>query len=169
MKRLLGLVVLAVFAGASGAAGSQSTSMNGIGPHGYDGLIGRWSCTNSVPSPVGGPRSSTVTVTRTGASDALFYRVIGKNFDSSLYITYSPKTKSWLSPSAYADGSSSFESGKATGNKMVLSGPFYDAGSGKTVQIRDTLTFSPRKTTDFGEYRSGAVWKAQYNVVCTKS
>jgi hypothetical protein len=173
MKRLLWLVTLAAMAVVTRAAQSQSTAMSpsmGVGAHGYDFLIGTWSCTSSTPSPMGGPASTTLTASRSNAGGAVFVRGTGKNFDSSSYVAYASKTKTWWSPSAFADGSYEFESTTGTGKKVVWSGSYFSAASGKTIQFRDTYTMlSPTKYTDLGQYQSAGTWKTQYNITCTKS
>ncbi len=173
MKRLLWFVTLAALAVAPCAAQAQPTawsaSMVGVGPHGYDWAIGRWSCTNSMPSPMGGPSTSTSTVTASNGG-GVFFRNTGKNFDNSYYAVYGSKTKAWLSPFIFADGSYGSESTTQTGKKIVWTGSVLDAASGKTMQVRDTdVMLSATKYTDLGESQSGGIWKAQYNLTCTKS
>lgn len=146
----------------------MSASMYGAGPHGYDWAIGTWSCTNSMPSPMGGPSNTTLKVTRTNGG-AMFYRSTGQNFDNSWYNVYMPMTKTWVSPFIIADGSYGTESTTQTGKKIVWTGLASDAGSSKTEQIRDTLMISGAKYTDLGEVQSVGTWKTQYNVTCTKA
>jgi len=154
------------------AARSQSMAMSaftpGAGPHGYDWIIGTWACTNSVPSPLGGPSSTTFVVARSNAGSALFARVTGKNFDESWYLTYAAKTKTWWVPTAYADGSYEIESSTSTGKKVVWAGSYYSA-AGKAMKVRDLFTNGPTKTNDVGQYQSGSAWKTLYNVTCSKS
>ena len=168
MKSFLCLFVLATFFVDPCTARSQamSASMNGVGPHGFDWSIGTWSCTNSMPSPMGGPSSQMLKVTRT-SSGALMYHATGANFDNTWYNVYLPKTKSWTSPFMLADGSYGSESTSQTGKTIVWTGTAVDP-NGKTMQVRDTTGYSGTKYTDLGEARSGAVWKKQYNVTCTK-
>jgi hypothetical protein len=173
MKRLLWFVTLVALAIAPCAAQAQPTawspSMVGVGPHGYDWMIGRWSCTNSMPSPMGGPSTSMSTVTASNGG-GVFFRNTGKNFDNSYYAVYVSKTKAWLSPFIFGDGSYGSESTTRTGKKIVWTGSVFDTASGKTMQVRDTdVMLSATKYTDLGEYQSGGIWKAQYNLTCTKS
>ncbi len=58
MKRLFSIALLlslVVPSETQAASGSMSTPMMGVGPHGFDYLIGSWSCINSIPSNIGGP------------------------------------------------------------------------------------------------------------------
>ena len=171
MKRVFSVATLVFTAlapcAAAAASAPMSASAYGAGPHGYDWAIGTWSCTNSMPSPMGGPNTQTLTVTRTNGG-AIFYHAVGQNFDNSWYNVYQPKTKSWVSPFILADGSYGTESTSQTGKKIVWIGMAVDA-SGKSMHIRDTNTISATKYADLGEYQSGGAWKEQYNVSCTKS
>ncbi|MGC1381894.1 MAG: hypothetical protein WA814_12830 [Candidatus Baltobacteraceae bacterium] len=146
----------------------MQSSTYGAGPHGYDWAIGTWTCTNTVPSAMGGPTNTTLTVVRTN-NGALLYRSVGTNFDNTWYNVYLPKTKSWVSPFILADGSYGTESTAQTGGKIVWTGTAFDAASGKTMAIRDTNTIGTTKYGDLGEYRSHGAWKTQYEVTCTKT
>jgi hypothetical protein len=144
--------------------------MVGVGAHGYDFLVGTWSCVNNAPSAIGGPKSTTLTFARSSDNSAVFARVTGKNFDGSSYITYAAKTKRWSNPSLYPDGSYQNESTTDTGKKTVWTGPYVNGASGKTTQTRDTyVMISPTKYTDVGQSLAGGVWKTQYKITCTKS
>jgi hypothetical protein len=169
MKRLLCSMMLTLVVVVPSAAQSQtmSASMNGAGPNGFDWAIGTWSCTNNVPSSMGGPSSQTLNVTKT-SSGALLYHAAGKNYDNSWYNVYVPKTKMWVSPFILADGTYGTESTNQTGKTIVWTGTAIDA-SGTTTQIRDTNVYEGTKYTDLGEYRSAGAWKTQYNVTCTKT
>jgi hypothetical protein len=169
MKNLLWSILLTTLVvPCTAQAQTMAASVYGAGPHGYDWAIGTWSCTNSVPSPMGGPSSTTLTVARTNGG-AIYYRATGTNFDNSWYNVYVPKTKSWVSPFILADGSYGTESTTMTGKKIVWTGTAFDSSSGKSVPIRDTNTISATKYSDLGEMQSGGTWKTQYNVSCTKS
>lgn len=174
MKRFLFVVMLAAMAVAPCAALSKSDAMRlsliGVGAHGYDYLIGTWSCTSGNASPMSGPTSTTLTFTRSKAGSAILVRGTGKNFDVSSYLAYVSKTKTWWNPSALADGSYSNESTTDTGKKTVWSGSYLDAVSGKTMRIRDTYT-QPRLTQyiDLGQYQSANTWKTLYTTTCTKT
>jgi hypothetical protein len=146
----------------------SATNMYGVGPHGYDWAVGTWSCTNSMPSAMGGPSSMTLKVARTNGG-SIFFRSTGTNFDNSWYNIYVPSKKMWLSPFIVSDGSYGTESTTQTGPKVVWTGSAFDATSGKTVQVRDTTVFAPTKYTDLGEQKSGGLWKTQYNVSCTRA
>lgn len=169
MKRFFLSIILTTFALAPCAVHSQtmSASTNGVGPNGFDFAVGTWSCANSMPSPMGGPSSQTLTVTKTN-SGAIMYHATGENFDNTWYNVYMPKTKSWVSPFILADGSYGTESTTQTGAKIVWTGAATDA-TGKTMQIRDTNLFEASKYIDLGEVQSGGTWKPQYKVSCIKS
>jgi hypothetical protein len=138
----------------------------GAGPHGYDWAIGTWSCTNGVPSPVGGPSKQTLVVSRANGG-AILYHATGENFDNTWYNIYVPSTKSWVSPFIISNGSYGNESTMGSGTKIVWTGTAYNS-SGKMMHIRDTNTIAPTKYSDLGEYESSGGWKTQYSVSCTK-
>jgi hypothetical protein len=171
MNRLVALFALAALAIVPSVArsSSMSPSMVGVGPHGYDWLIGTWACKNSMPSPMGGPAATTLTVSR-ATNGSLAVHVNGTNFDAVGYVTYSPKTKTWWNPSALATGDTSTESSQQTGKKTVWTGPFHEAAAGKSMPIRDTYTLmSPTIYHDLSEAQIGGAWKTVGNVTCTKS
>jgi hypothetical protein len=150
--------------------GLGQSSASGIGPHGWDYYIGTWTCTNTMaPSALSGPTTVTVAIMGSNAGAPLFFRVKGQAFDESGYVSYSAKTKTWLNPVAFADGSYYLESTKQTGKKTTWSGPYYNAASGTTVQIRDTYTLSTGHYTDVTQTNSGGGWKTVANSTCTKS
>lgn len=170
MKKFLWCAAFAALAGAPWAAQAYpatSASAYGAGPHGYDWAIGTWSCTNAMPSAMGGPNKQTLVVTR-ATSDALLYHSTGTNFDNSWYNVYVPKTQSWVSPFILADGSYGTESTHQTGAKIVWTGSAFDP-SGKMMHVRDTNTISATEYGDLGEFQSGSTWKTQYKVTCTKA
>jgi hypothetical protein len=171
MKKFLSLAMLAMLVLAPSAARTQtSTNMIGVGPHGYDFLIGSWTCTNTTPTPMAGPSVSKFTASRSNQGSSLVIRTSGKNFDSTSYLTYVPAAKTWWTPSAFADGSYETESTTQSGKKVVFSGSYFNAASGKTTQVRDTFVQPSIATyTDLGEYQAGGVWKKQYNITCTKT
>jgi len=174
MKKFLMVVTLAALAvipcAALSLSSPMSLSMVGVGPHGYDFLIGTWSCTNSTPTPMSGPTSTMLTFTRSNADSAILVHGTGKNFDVSSYVAYVSKTKTWWNPSAFADGGYENESTTDTGKKTLWTGSFLDAASGKTIQVRDTYTTpSLNKYIDLGQYQSAGTWKTQYTITCTKS
>ena len=150
------------------AASQTAAAAYGAGPHGYDWMIGMWSCTNSMPAtPDGGPTHTTLTVSKTGS--ALFLRTTGTNFDVASYDIYVPSKKMWVSPFALTDGSYGSESTSQTGTKVVWVGTVHDGPSGNVMPTRDTFVNSANKYTDLGESHVGGAWKAQYNIVCTKT
>lgn len=173
MKKLLPLVALvavAIVGYALPAQSAMSTSMLGVGPHGWDYYIGTWSCRNSMPSAMSGPASQTLTISRSNAGPALFFRVSGRGFDQSGYVTYSARTKTWSNPASYADGSYSYESSTQTGKTTVWTGSYFSAASGATMPIRDTYTIlSQASYADVSQMRSGGAWKTTYKGTCTRS
>jgi hypothetical protein len=170
MKKTLSqflLVALLVAVPCAAQAQMMAASLPGAGPHGFDWEVGSWSCINGMPSPMGGPSHQTLTVTKTGTG-AIMYHSTAANFDNTWYNIYVAKTKTWWSPFIVADGSYGTESSSTSGRSMVWVGTAYTP-AGTSMAIRDTVTYSPSKTTDLGEYKSGGAWKEQYNITCTKS
>lgn len=167
---LLALALLAIGSALPVAASSAfSMSSVGVGPHGWDWIIGTWSCTNSMPSPMGGPATTTVAIARvTGGS--LSIHITGSNFEASGYTAYDAKTKTWWNPSAFATGDSSNESSIQTGKTTLWSGTFQSAATGKTNPIRDTYTVaSATRFTDLSQAELGGTWKTIAKSTCTKS
>ena len=170
MSRRLVLLTAALFAMLTPAALStpMSSSAIGVGPHGYDFLIGTWSCKNSVPSAMGGPAATTVAIARS-MNGTLSVHVSGSNFDVMGYVVYAPKTKTWWNPASSVSGGYGTESTQQTGKKSVWSGPFTDPSSGKTMQVRDTYTFTnPTTYTDLYQVEMNGSWKTEGNSTCTK-
>ncbi|MBV8373358.1 MAG: hypothetical protein JOY69_08875 [Candidatus Eremiobacteraeota bacterium] len=170
MTKTISFISTCVALVAFGAAGMQPVAAAGTfgaGPHGYDWEIGTWSCTNSMPSPMGGPSKQTLTVSRTNGG-AIMYRATGSNFDNVWYNVYLPNTQSWVSPFVVANGTHGSESTSQTGAKVVWVGVAYDA-TGKMMHVRDTNSLGLTKYTDLGEYQSGGAWKEQYLVSCVKT
>lgn len=157
-----------MLASSAQAASPMSSTTIGAGPHGYDFLIGTWSCKNSMPTELGGPAATTVTIGRLGTGSYTVH-VTGANFDALGYTVYVAKTKTWWNPSATASGGYGTESSQQTGKKTVWSGPFTDA-SGKTVQQRDTYTWTNAGSfTDLYQVNVGGTWKTEGNTICTKT
>lgn len=170
MNKLLSIITLVALGIVPAAAQSQvmSAGMYGIGPHGFDGWVGTWSCTNTMPSEMGGPTHTTLTVTHTSVAGVIYYRSVGTGFDNAWYNVYVPAKKTWQSPFIVSDGSYGNETAMQTGKKIVWVGTAYFANSGKTMAVRDTNIIAPTKYSDLGEVRSGGVWKTQYSVSCTR-
>jgi hypothetical protein len=166
---IVGALTAIFFLAGAVARAQMSVSTVGVGPHGYDWLIGNWTCTNSMPTAMGGPASQTLAATRTTTGSVMF-RVLGTGFDQTGYLAYAPKNKTWWVSFAYANGSYGGESTMQTGRKTIWTGSYFDAGSGQTIQIRDTYTMSgTSKYTDLSQYKSGAAWKSVYSGTCQKS
>jgi len=171
MSKFFSVLALAAFGLAPAPALAQTTSLSsvGVGPHGYDFMIGTWSCKNAMPSRLGGPATSSFTISRS-VNGALFIHSTAANYDTASYAVYSSKTKTWWSPTAYADGSYNIESSRQTGPKTVWTGTLFDASSGKTNPIRDTFAFPNATTqTDLTQVQIGGTWKTESDSTCTKT
>jgi len=167
MKRIFVICALAAVL-APVAARSQTSATFGAGPHGYDYMIGTWSCVNSMPpSAMGAPAELTETVSKSGG--VLLFHSTGKNDDVSVYNVYVPKKKMWLSPFIVSDGTYGSESTTQSGKTVVWTGSFYEPGSGKMLPTRDTYTNEATKYVDLGEDQIGGTWKAEYRLTCTKT
>jgi hypothetical protein len=165
----LGLA-LALAPGAIFAQPMGAGPMMGVGPHGYDFLVGSWSCTNSNPNAMTGPAASILTATAAAAHGAIATHMTGTGFDGYGYVSYNPQTKVWSSPVASADGTYGIETTSQTGTKVVWTGTALDASSGKTIQIRDTYTMpSVTKYSDLSEADMGNGWQHVATYTCTKS
>ncbi len=162
------VIVLAATLPLAASAAMAPTGI-GVGPHGYDFLVGTWTCKNNVPSPMGGPAASTLVIAHS-VSGALAVRVTGSNFEALGFVVYNGNTKTWWSPSTAAGGGYGTESTQQTGKKTTWSGPFTDPSSGKTMQVRDTYTFmNPTTYTDLFQVNMNGTWKTEGNTTCTKS
>jgi hypothetical protein len=151
------------------SASAMSVGNVGMGPHGYDFLIGSWSCKNKMPSTMGGPATTTAVIAHS-ANGTLSFHATAAGFDAMGYIVYAPKTKTWWNPSAASNGSYGAESTHQTGKKTVWSGPFVDPSSRKTVQVRDTYTFESGTTyTDLYQVERGGTWKTEGDSTCSKT
>lgn len=170
MNRLCAFLTLPVLALLPCAAQSQSNAITvGVGPHGYDFLIGTWSCTNSMPSRMGGPSATTITFARSGAGSTSVH-VTGTNFDGMGYVVYAAKTKTWWNPSALGNGDHSTESSQQTGKNTIWTGSYFNASTVRTIPIRDTYTMSTLTSfNDLSEAQIGGTWKVQAKTTCTKS
>jgi hypothetical protein len=169
--RFLSITALALLALAPYPALSQSDTMStsiGVGPNGYDFVIGTWTCTNSMPSSMAGPATTTLTMTRSAQASLMFHST-GTNYDATGYVAYNPNTKTWSNPSALGDGSYENESTKQTGPKSTWAGIFYDASKRTTSRVRDKYTFSSTTFTDIGQAQSGGGWKTISKTTCTKT
>ena len=175
MKRLVISLVACAAVLAPGLAGSAlgdtpaSMSAVGAGPHGYDYMVGTWSCTNSMrPSELGALASTTFTATKL-KDGGIMIRTASPNGDVTAYDAYLAKTKSWYSPFADSGGKYGTETTQETGKTIRWIGAFYDT-DGTMTPIRDTFTmFSMTKQVDLGEAKVGGVWKVTAKTTCTKS
>jgi hypothetical protein len=175
MKQLT--IALAAYAAvlAPGLAGPalgdtpMSMSAVGAGPHGYDWLVGTWSCTNTMrPSELGALASTTLTATKL-KDGSIIVRTASPNGDVTSYYAYLPKTKTWYTPFADSGGKYGTETTQQTGKTIRWLGTFYDT-DGTATPIRDTFTMlSMTKQADLSEAKVGGVWKITAKTTCTKS
>ena len=156
-------------AGPALGATPMSISAVGAGPHGYDFMVGTWSCTNPMqPSELGSLASTTLTVTKVKDGNIMI-RTASPNGDVTSYNAYLAKTKTWYAPFADSGGKYGTETTQGTGKTIRWLGTFYDA-DGTMRPIRDTFTMlSMTKQVDLSEAKVGGVWKATAKTTCTKS
>jgi hypothetical protein len=175
MKRfIVGLAACAAVV-APGLAGSalgdtpMSVSAVGAGPHGYDFMVGTWTCTNPMhASELGALASTTLTATRVKDGNILI-RTASPNGDVTSYNAYLAKTKTWYAPFADSGGKYGTETTQGTGKTIRWIGTFYDT-DGTMTPIRDTFTMlSMSKEVDLSEAKVGGAWKVMAKTTCTKS
>jgi hypothetical protein len=174
MKRLI--IALAAYAAvlapslAGPALGDtpMSVSAVGTGPHGYDWLVGTWSCTNTMrPSELGALASTTLSATKV-KDGSIIVRTASPNGDVTSYYAYLPKTKTWYTPFADSGGKYGTETTQGAGKTIRWVGTFYDT-DGTTTPIRDTFTMlSMTKQYDVSEAQAGGAWKVTAKTTCTK-
>lgn len=175
MKRLLiafvaGAAVLApTLAGTALADTPASMSAVGAGPHGYDYMVGTWSCTNPMqPTALGALASTTLTATKLQDGNIMI-RTASPNGDVTSYSAYLAKTKTWYAPFADSGGKYGSEATQGSGKTIRWVGTFYDA-DGTMTPIRDTFTMlSMTKQVDVGEAKVAGVWKVTAKTTCAKS
>jgi hypothetical protein len=164
------VLAIATILGLAVAQPATSWSAEGTGAHALDWFVGTWTCKNSLPSVMGGPAAQTVTVARSVTGSGFSVRIGGTGFERSGYFAYVPSTKTWWNPFSYPNGNYASESALETGTKTVWTGPYFDATTGQTMQVRDTYTTTGATGyTDVGEYQSGGTWHTGVNGTCTKS
>jgi len=147
----------------------MSVSAVGAGPHGYDYMVGTWSCTNAMhPSELGALASTTFTATKLKDGNIMI-RTASPNGDVTSYSTYLAKTNTWYAPYADSGGKYGTETTQGTGKTIHWGGSFYDTDRTMTP-IRDTFTMlSMTKQVDLSEAKVGGVWKVTAKTTCTKS
>lgn len=147
----------------------MSVSAVGAGPHGYDFMVGTWSCTNPMqPSELGALTTTTITATKLKDGNILI-RTASPNGDVTAYNAYLAKTKTWYAPFADSGGKYGTEMTQGTGKTIRWVGTFYDT-DGTTTPIRDTFTMlSMTKQVDVSEAKTGGAWKVTAKTTCTKS
>jgi hypothetical protein len=148
---------------------AMSASTVGAGPHGYDFLVGTWTCTNPMSATaLGALASTTLTVTKLQGG-ALIAKSASPNGDVTSYYSYLPKTKTWNSPYADSGGKYGTESTQQSGKIIRWVGTYNDT-DGTVTPIRDTFTMlSMTKQYDLSEAKIGGVWKVTAKITCTKS
>lgn len=156
-------------AGPALADTPASVSAVGAGPHGYDFMVGTWSCTNTVhPSELGALASTTIAATKVKDGNILI-RTASPNGDVTSYNAYVPKTKTWYAPFADSGGKYGTETTQESGKTIHWVGTFYDT-DGSMTPIRDTFTMlSMTKQLDVSEAKVGGAWKVTAKTTCTKS
>ena len=166
MQNIYALGALAVFAVLPATAMPQM----GAGAHGFDWMLGNWTCRNAVPGTLAGPAVQMFTATRSTFSGAIIWRYTGANYDQYGFLTYVPRTGTWWMSWAYPGGSVGNESTRDSGKKTYWTGMIADTETGKTEHIRDTYTMSgPNKFRDYGEDDAGGTMKLSYDGTCTRS
>ncbi len=147
----------------------MSVSVVGAGPHGYDWMVGTWSCTNPMhASALGALASTTITATKVRDGNIML-RTASPNGDVAVYYSYLPRTKTWYTPFADSGGKYGTESTQGTGKTIRWIGTFYDT-DGTPTPIRDTFTMlSMTKEVDLSEAKTGGVWKVTAKSTCIKS
>lgn len=156
-------------AGPALGATPMSVSAVGAGPHGYDYMVGTWTCVNPMhPSELGALASTTLTATKVKDGNIMI-RTASPNGDVTSYSTYIAKTKTWYGPFADSGGKFGTEMTQGSGKTIRWVGTFYDA-DGTATPIRDTFTMlSMTKQVDVSEAKVGGVWKVTAKATCTKS
>lgn len=147
----------------------MSVSAVGAGPHGYDFMVGEWTCTNPMhASELGALASTTLTATKVKDGNIMI-RTASPNGDVTSYNTYLAKTKTWAAPYADSGGKYGTETTQGTGKTIHWIGTFYDT-DGTMTPIRDTFTMlSMTKEVDVSEAKTGGVWKVMAKTTCIKS
>lgn len=167
MKQLWGILAFVLIVPL--AARAMEPAAAGVGVHGYDWLIGTWTCTDNAGQSIGGPSTQTMQVTNSNGV-GLAVRVSGAGFERSGYIAYDAGTGTWWQPFSYPTGNYYAESTKQTGAKTVWLGTYTDVSSGKTFSVRDTFTVvSPTEFQDVGQFHSGAGWNTGFDGTCRKT
>lgn len=161
-------IVPALF-GPALADAPMSVSAVGAGAHGYDWMVGTWSCANTMrPSELGALASTTLTATKV-KDGGVIVRTASPNGDVTSYYAYLPKTKTWYTPFADSGGKYGSETTQETGKTILWVGTFYDT-DGTATPIRDTFTMlSMTKQLDVSEAKVGGAWKVTAKTTCTKS
>lgn len=152
-----------------GQLSMMSTASVGAGAHGYDWIIGSWTCHNAMPSEMGGPTTQTFAARRI-ATGAIMFRALGTGFDETGYVAYAANTRTWWAAYAYANGSYGGESTKDTGAKATWTGSMFDAASRRTITIRDLYTIETmNKYRDVTQIKAGLGWRTVFDGICTKA
>lgn len=147
----------------------MSISAVGAGPHGYDWLVGTWSCSNPMhASELGALASTTLTATKV-KDGSILIRTASPNGDVTSYDAYLAKAKTWYAPYADSGGKYGTETTQGTGKVIHWVGSFYDT-DGTMTPIRDTFTMlSMTKQLDVSEAKIGGAWKVTAKTTCVKS
>ena len=146
----------------------MAQSSSGVGPHGYDWLVGNWTCSNTARQPIGGPATQHLAISRSSGGVAV--RSTGVGYERTGYLAYVAATKTWWQTFSYPNGDHYVESTTQTGTKTVWPGSFTDVSTGRKIPVRESYTVvSPTELNDIGQFQSGGVWKTGFSGTCKKT
>lgn len=184
MKKLPALVGLLFAIVGAGPAHAESTSgpltVIGVGSHGFDFIIGRWICTNSMTTQLGQSRAPfglpyappTVSYAYRAEADGSLSWILSVpaiSDASTGRLHYAAETKAWSMSYTAPSGWYGEQSTHDTGQKVVWTGSEWDANK-RPMTARDTWTFSsPTKYLDLGEYLVSGRWFVAADSTCTRS
>lgn len=162
-------LLVPMLCGTARADSMMSMSSVGAGPHGYDYMVGTWSCRNTMhPTALGALAATYMTASKLKDGNIMI-RTASPNGDVTAYDAYLAKTKTWYGPFADSGGKYGTETTQGSGKTIRWVGTFYDT-DGSATPIRDTYTMlSMTKQLDVSEAKVGGAWKVVAKTTCTKS
>lgn len=146
-------------------------TMIGVGPHGYDFLVGRWKCNESAQfQGKWAPKAFMFKIELLGeGSLSLLWSAKLVPVKNVVTFDYLSEIKTWSASAAYFDGTRASETTTDTGQKTVWTGSELNPRSQKTFD-RDTWTFpSLDEFTDVAEQQIGGTWTVVGNSTCRRS
>lgn len=170
-------------------------TMIGVGPHGYDFLVGHWKCVGNITLPSGqvvrqisiddsyrAGAGGSISLDESGSGVLIGREQTDKNgptdsaptTESIKYtrtgrLRYAAETQKWSMTFAVPTGAIGQESTRDTGENAVWTGSEVRA-DGSPFNIRDTVMFSgPSSYVDKSELQVGQTWLVLGNVTCSKS